>query len=213
MKYTERNETAGRIFVKGTAKKTFTCDRVNITITFFSNGLSCGKTSETAMAQCEKFLQRLSDKGIDLSQLTLENDSISQHHHDTAQVSASRTVCLRSEARVSVINFLMEIIQQEHLEAEISTHYDFSDESALRRTLLSEAIADSRANAELLATAAGKTIIGVDFIDMNTHTRPSRRNALLQPEGFASIMHCFSKELSLPEKEISETVEVAWLIG
>lgn len=84
----------------------------------------------------------------------------------------------------------------------------------MRRKLRSEAMADSRENAELLAQAANKTIVGVDAIDMcNNSSRVSHVKSITVDDSADDILCLFSKKLSMPTRDIEETVEVTWLLG
>ena len=70
------SDESGKVFVKGKASEKFTCDKVTITLTFYCKAIFGAKASETVMAQCEKFLQRLAESGVDISAIRLHNDNI-----------------------------------------------------------------------------------------------------------------------------------------
>ena len=212
------NSESGKIFVKGKASGKYACDKVRITITFRGRGISGAETSETVTKQCEQFLQKAAQSGMDLSKIRLENDKITQPaYHDEEQAAASRTIEFDSDAGTAVIGCVLEVIQQEHLDVDLSTEYYLSGEDELRKSLRENAVADSRANAELLARAAGRTITGVDMIDLSErHPRPMRSSRDLSEQEFQQLsryMATHSRKLSMPEKELEEEVEVTWLIG
>lgn len=210
----EKNSESGKVYVKGKAAGKYTCDRVAIKIVFYSTGVSGAKASETVMTQCEKFLERLEESGIDISVIQLHDDSISQPSYgDEEKVKVTRTIEFDSEAKASVNNFVLKIIQEEHLEATVYVDYYLSNEEDIRKKLKEMAIVDSKDNAELLARAAGKKIACVYTIDMINH----RRDAHLAKSvtigcGDACSPYAFSERLSMPEKDIEETVEATWLI-
>ena len=93
---------------------------------------------------------------------------------------------------------------------DLSTEYYLSGEDELRKSLRENAVADSRANAELLARAAGRTITGVDMIDLSErHPRPMRSSRDLSEQEFQQLLRCplpHSRKLSIPEKELEEEV-------
>jgi uncharacterized protein YggE len=167
------------------------------------------------MSQCEKFLQRLAEHGVDISTIQLQKDSLDQPGYRNEDKSkASRTLKFDCDATATINNLILKIVQDEHLDAEISTDYYLSNEDELRRKLRSEAMADSRENAELLAQAANKAIIGVDTIDMSNHpSRVSRAKSITADDKIDCMFCLFSKNLSMPTRDIEETVEVTWLLG
>ena len=211
----ETNTESGRVFVKGKATGKYTCDKVAIKITFYCANTSAAKATETMMSQCEKFLQRLAEHGVDISTIQLQKDSIDQPGYRNEDKSkASRTLNFDCDATATINNLILKIIQDEHLDAEISTDYYLSNEDELRRKLRSEAMADSKENAELLAQAANKTIVGVDTIDMSNHpSRVSLAKSITIDDKIDCMFCLFSKKLSMPTRDIEETVEVTWLLG
>lgn len=209
-----KNES-GRVYVKGKAAGKYTCDKVAIKVIFYCTNASAAKAAETMMSQCEKFLQRLSEHGVDIATIRLQDDSIDQpsyRHED--KTKASRTLKFDCDATATINNLILKVIQDEHLDADISTDYYLSNEDELRRKLRSEAMADSRENAELLAQAANKTIVGVDAIDMcNNPSRVSHVKSITVDDSADDILCLFSKKLSMPTRDIEETVEVTWLLS
>ena len=209
-----KNES-GRVYVTGKAAGKYTCDKVAIKVIFYCTNASAAKAAETMMSQCEKFLQRLSEHGVDIATIRLQDDSIDQpsyRHED--KTKASRTLKFDCDATASINNLILKVIQDEHLDADISTDYYLSNEDELRRKLRSEAMADSRENAELLAHAANKTIVGVDAIAMcNNPSHVSHVKSITVDDSADDILCLFSKKLSMPTRDIEETVEVTWLLG
>ena len=205
----------GKVFVEGKASEIFTCDRITITITFQCKSVSDAKASETVTAQCERFLQRLSESGIDITAIRLHDDSIDQPpYRNDDKVKASRTLKFDSEANVRVIDFILKTIQNEHLDAGLSTDYYLSNEEELRKCLRKKAIEDSKENAELLACATGKKIVGVDTIDMSNHQmRGNLAKCISVDDTFYDIASIFSKRLSMPIKNLEEEIKATWLIG
>ena len=130
-------------------------------------------------------------------------------------MEASRTLKFESAAKISMIDLLLKIIQEEHLDAYLSTDYSLSNaEEELRKYLRKKAVENSKENAELLAHAAGKEITGVDAINMDSDQPyvflAKRVSADSEVDG---MMTCFSQKLSMPVEEREEQVEVTWLIG
>lgn len=210
------NNDSGKIYIKGTASEQYTCDRVRLEIKFYCSGLSGAKASESVMAQCERFLEHLSNTGMDIKQIQLENDRISQaSYRDDEKVTASRTLKFDTVATAEMNNFILKLIQKEHLDAEVSTSYYLSNENELRKQLRVRAITDSKENADLLAAVAGKRVIGVDTIDIDAegHTSIAERSRSLVSSGSIDDVFCiFSRDLSMPTKKLEEEATVTWLI-
>ena len=147
--------------------------------------------------------------------IRLHNDTINQpSYRGEERMEASRTLKFESAAKISMIDLLLKIIQEEHLDAYLSTDYSLSNEEELRKYLRKKAVENSKENAELLAHAAGKEITGVDAINMDSDQPyvflAKRVSADSEVDG---MMTCFSQKLSMPVEELEEQVEVTWLIG
>ena len=141
------------------------------------------------------FCSGYQESGIDITAIRLHDDSIDQPpYRNEDKVKVSRTLKFDSEANVRVIDFILKTIQEEHLDAGISTDYYLSNEEELRKCLRKKAIADSKENAELLACAAGKRIVGVDTINMSNHQmRGNLAKCISVDDTFYDIMSMFSK--------------------
>lgn len=212
---TDNSTTAGRVYVKGRSVGKYTCDRVSITVTLYCDSHSASKASETMMAQCETFLMRLEEFGIDISLVHLDKDNVEHStHRDKDRITASRKLKFDSEANATLNNLLIRIIQDEHLDADVSTNFYLSNENELRKGLREAAIADSKENAELLARATGKTIVGVYTIDMpHHHSRALSTKSLTVNDDVDELFCVYSRKLSMPIRDLEETVEVTWLLG
>lgn len=152
---------------------------------------------------------------MDISMIRLHNDTINQpSYRGEERMEASRTLKFESAAKISMIDLLLKIIQEEHLDAYLSTDYSLSNEEELRKYLRKKAVESSKENAKLLAHAAGKEITGVDAINMDSDQPyvflAKRVSADSEVDG---MMTCFSQKLSMPVEELEEQVEVTWLIG
>lgn len=208
------NNETGKVYVKGKALEKCTCDRMTIKIEFYGIGNSGAKASETALAQCERFLERMEMIGADISMIRLQDDSIDKpSYRDDGKIKATRKIKFDSEAKAEINNCVLKIIQEEHLDADFSTDYYLSNEDEIRKELKRMAVLNSRENAELMASAAGKEIVGVDTIDMTgNQVRERRTKSISMDDDRDCIFSIFSKKLSMPTKDIEEEVEATWLI-
>lgn len=208
------NNESGKIYIKGIASEKYTCDRVRLEIKFYCHNVTGAKASETVLSQCERFLECLSKAGVDIKQVELDGDRIGQaSYRDDEKITASRTISFDTEANAEINNYILRLIQENHLEAEVSTSYYLSNENELRKLLRTRAIADSKENADLLAAAAGKRVVGVDTIDMDALVARAKHSRVSAPAGDVDEIFCiYSRELSMPTKRLEEEATVTWLI-
>lgn len=207
---------ARKIFVKGKASESFVCDKVEIELKFFAESPIAAKASESVAKQCEKFLQRASKSGIDISMIRLNDDSISQNsYRDDDYVRATRTLKFDADAAVSIINLILSIIQEEHIDAAVKTDYYLSNENELRRELKAKALEDSREIAKLLAESVGERIDGIYSVDMNARhpIYHMAKSVAVSADGFGGINELLSSRLSLPTELLEEEIEVTWLLA
>ena len=209
----QSDNPSGKVFVQGQAVRNYPCDQVEFTIEFRSKNTSAAKASSQVTEQCELFLQRMHESGVDISEIVLKNDKISANSYSEDDlVKASRELQFVSKADVVANNLILRFIQEEHLDANLSTDYSISNEDEIRRMLRAEAVADSKANAELLAAADGRRIAGIDSINIDSRER-HRNLAKSITIGGQLELPTLSQELSVPIKELKETVDVVWLLG
>lgn len=162
----------GKIEVRGTAERTVDYDLMKITVEFQAKDETSDKVSKKVMCECEEFLARLKERGFDLSAIALASDDIQQsynYRHDTEVrcYQASRELELVCKFNMKLINEIRSIANEMRAEVGFRVSYMLSEENAIMKELLKEALLDAKDQAELLAASINQKVKGLISADKN----------------------------------------------
>ena len=206
----------GKLMIKGEAKRRVEADMETITIRFQSREGTSANAAERVISDSEEFLEIIKELGVDLSSIQLANDDIEQNsYNDDIEVTATRELMLEIGYDIRFNNDILDIIQKNNMNVDLEVVHDISNRSALHEELIQEAVADSRKKAELIASATGQKIIGIDEVHLGERYVESRMDWMCQ-EKERSIARpraaMLSDQLKAPVVTESETVNVTWII-
>ena len=206
----------GKLMIKGEAKRRVEADMETITIRFQSREGTSANAAERVISDSEEFLEIIKELGVDLSSIQLANDGIDQDsYNDDIEVTATRELMIEIGYDIRFNNDILDIIQKNNMNVDLEVVHDISNRSALHEELIQEAVADSRKKAELIASATGQKIIGIDEVHLGERYVESRMDWMCQ-EKERSISRpraaMLSDQLKAPVVTESETVNVTWII-
>ena len=206
----------GKLMIKGEAKRRVEADMETITIRFQSREGTSANAAERVISDSEEFLEIIKELGVDLSSIQLTNDDIEQDsYNDDIEVTATRELMIEIGYDIRFNNDILDIIQKNNMNVDLEVVHDISNRSALHEELIQEAVADSRKKAELIASATGQKIIGIDEVHLGERYVESRMDWMCQ-EKERSIARpraaMLSDQLKAPVVTESETVNVTWII-
>lgn len=170
------------------------------------------------MKQSEEFLRALLDIGIHMDNIHLGECKISQSHFgDDYNVAVTREFKIHLRFNMKFINIVIDIINSNGYSVELECIYKHSDENKIRSELLTEALADSKHKAEIIAQTMGKKIIGIDNLNHNNFNyNPDYSSdfSYEEPEGLylAESHQKLSDEIKAPISTEREEVEVVWIM-
>lgn len=88
----------GKIEITGHATRRVQCDAVELIITFDADAKSSRIASKQVLEQCELFLEKVEELGIDISKIRITDDSAHKHsYRDNNEYSAERTITLKTK--------------------------------------------------------------------------------------------------------------------
>ena len=206
----------GKLMIKGEAKRRVEADMETITIRFQSREGTSANAAERVISDSEEFLEIIKELGVDLSSIQLANDDIEQDsYNDDIEVTATRELMIEIGYDIRFNNDILDIIQKNNMNVDLEVVHDISNRSALHEELIQEAVADSRKKAELIASATGQKIIGIDEVHLGERYVESRMDWMCQ-EKERSIARpraaMLSDQLKAPVMTEAETVNVTWII-
>ena len=174
--------------------------------------------------QCDCFLHRIAEAGVDISKVSMNDLSIDQRKvsNDTPGepirlvVQANKKIMISAPFHMAFINFIKNVIKDNQMDADFSTRFSFSDVDSLHKKLLREAIEDSKSKAEIIASAMGQKIIGIEEVSSDIHSGCNiEENDSIQMSDIFAVLdnHSISDQLSAKRTTVSERVEVIWIMA
>lgn len=201
----------GKIKVRGFARRSIECDICEYSICFTANDLYEDKAISMVKEDCELFLRRLKENGINLKDVRFQSDSISRGYNDGGLKSFYRSISFMSDADASTSNLILGIIEANQIDATLNERYFYSDAKHLHEELLKEAIEDSRLKAEAIASATGSKVVGIEYLALdNRDIYDEVAEEKMCFDTAVSNMNCLSNEISNPLAEENEEVYIIW---
>ena len=161
----------GKIMVLGKAEREYTADRCSIKMEIEVRRKTASEASNVSSDQCECLLSKLQEElGINPDQIEIHHDRIdkkSNYQSDEISYESTKSLWLYIPADMKLVNAIRGIIETGFEDVSFTSLFFVSNEVELRKTLLKEAIKDSRAKADFLAESMGLKISGVDSANLS----------------------------------------------
>lgn len=209
----------GRITTKGTASRWVDYDGMTVTIEFEAREKRTKESLRKVMEESEGFLKELSSEGIDISLIEAGRSQVTKgRYSDEEYVEAKRAISMRTVYNLHLTDVVMKMVEQNAYEANINIKPEILDKEIVHKELMQEAVKDARKKADMMAEAAGTTVIGIKRIGEKSNEpymlRDSRTQYLEVPQflrSTASDPSLFSQlktETSLEE----ESIYIEWIL-
>ena len=154
----------GELKIVGTAEREVSCDMINIYLKFSSEEKISSKASEKVTQNCENFLKKLQENGVDISKIQLDNiDLKSDRQWDNKKLMSYGNIRVKITLPYDMvfINMINEWIQSVNYEVNINIDFYIADLALIHKELLKEAILDSKKKAEMLAEMMEQKVTGI----------------------------------------------------
>ncbi len=199
----------GTLKVRGSAKRDFEIDRFIIKTRIKASDKSSGEAIALGKKRTDSFLGIMKDNlGIKPSDFVAEDYSVSQSYGAEAEYRFSRCVSLRVQSDLSLVEEMTTLLESLS-DVEYEIEFGLSGEQEKSQEVLSLAIADSRAKAEMIAKSLGLKIVGAENVefDYSENEYPNLRS-------FASCKAADSRSLASdlknPTRTISRSISIEW---
>lgn len=155
----------GQLKIKGSAQKEFKADMMEVVISISIFGETSHHAINRGKQEAEQVLQLLVDMGINLSDVTMNEDSVStpNRYNEYKFYQFEKEMSFISEANLSIIEALSEGIVENKLSATYKEKFYLSNIGDAKKIVLQEALLDSKKKAEALAETLGQKIIGMEL--------------------------------------------------
>lgn len=209
----------GTIEVNGYAIRKVHYDAMEIKISFISDANTSEKASKQVMEQCELFLEKIEEIGIDIDKIQIADDVVRKSsYRDDYHFSAEREILMKTKFDMKFVNVIRDILHTLKAETEISTNYILLEKDQIHAELLREALLDSQKKAKDIAETLGLEVIKLVSADKNGRRGYDSGMKCLQEDVVAcpSIqIPDFLRMNKLQSREIieMEDIIVVWEIG
>ncbi len=208
----------GEMTIKGYAERTVDCDVVQYILKFIGEGESIPEAAKKSSDELERFLKIMEENGIGSELFELGDNSTSKKYrseNEEMPYESKRTITAKMPLNTANADAIMQYITNYRINVEFTDSYLYSKKSELHKELLKEAVDDSRARAEIIASCAGQKIKGIKCID--TDLKNIKKSVVLDDccELFRGMSSCGvsrAQKLSAPTVTEKEEVSVIWLI-
>jgi uncharacterized protein YggE len=214
----------GKITVTGTAQREVCYDAIDLRITFQGRSKKTAEAVDIVMRQCEQLLRLITEMGVKIQDIRLEETSVGRRYDDTViskssgvTVTASRSVTLRLKFDMPFLNRLMDAIRALDLSVNFHCSYILLNREMLQSELLRQAVEDSRQKAELIAAATGQRVIGIDSMDYRDYCDcdpEEDERFIVEAIDLRAMDEAppLSDQLACPLTRESKMVSIVWLI-
>ena len=212
----------GKIMVIGKAERKYSADLCNVNLEVETTRKTANEASKASSEQCERLLSKLQELGIEPDRIEIHYDQVdrkSDYHSNEISYESRKSLWLHIPADMQLVNAIRSIIEAGFEDISFSTLYSVSNEIALNRQLLKEAISDSRNKADLLASSMGLKITGVDSANLSGD-EDAYDLAKDEEEEYDRVCYArkaasgypLSDKLKPNEVELNAAVKIVWLI-
>ena len=207
----------GTIKTKGYAQKTISADLTEYDIAFKAKETSNDKCIKKIQEECEKFLEEIKKIGIEMKDVHLEDDNLSEEYENRNErrityKCAERRISFKSQFNMDLSNNIQEIIANNNLNVRYSTSYIISNVDEVHKELLKQAVLNSKQKAEIIAEANNQVIKGIENVSDESYDE----QLILEKGSYglsnARCVNMLSSEISAKERTETEEIYVTWIV-
>lgn len=154
----------GKIKINGSAKKEFRADIMKVDISISTEGETAASAINKGKKETEKILQLLVDLGFELSKVSMENDHVSNpsRYDDDKCYHFEKEISFTSSANLALLESISAGIIRDEINATYNETFCLSNFESAKKSVLQEALLDSKKKAEIIAETLGQKVVGIE---------------------------------------------------
>lgn len=198
-----------RLMVKGTASIDYTADIFRITMILRSSSASSGEAMNEGKDRTEQLLRKMQEE-LDISpqDLIWEADNTQRQYGDRAEYRFSKHIALEIGADLGAAERVKSLLAElQDVEYNIST--ELANRGEKEHEVMHAAVADSRQKAELIASALGQKIVGMD--EVNFEFTDQSNGMLRCAKACCADCDSLASKLQTPVVNISKSIDITWI--
>lgn len=204
-----------QIKVKGYAKKEFVADIMEIRISISTRGETPSIALNKGKRETERVLQLLVDIGLDLANISMINDEVSEpsRYDDEKTFHFEKDVSFKTNVNLEMIEKISSGIMDEEINATYTESFALMDHASAEKNVLQSALIDAKKKAEAIAETLGQKVVGIECAKCDDYNDEENEDSMVHKlclcEGSGSSL---ASKLSPRTIQIDKSIDVAWII-
>ncbi len=204
----------GKIHVNGSAFKVVPHDRMKLIMSLMAKGQNLKTINQANEKQVARLVQALEELGIGLDRLQVQATSIGKHwNNNLEELIETRSFIFESDLDIPLLNRLNHLFSQAVTDGNFQTEFSVGEPEAIKQSLIRDAIADSRAKAELIAQSVDQNLGRAVDVNLDSNQGPIHMPRMETYAAFDSASAKFSSsadQASPSETRFEQSVNVTW---
>lgn len=203
----------GKIKINGSAKKEFKADIMKVDISIATAGETAASAINKGKKETEKLLQLLVDLGFELSKVSMENDHISNpsRYDDDKCYHFEKEISFTSSANLALLESISDGIIRNEIRATYDETFCLSNMESAKKSVLQDALLDSKKKAEIIAETLGQKVVGIESAKCDEYREDTESEIeyMCCEQERAGSLACL---LSPDTISVDKSIDVTWII-
>ncbi len=204
----------GKIKINGSAKKEFKADVMSVNLSISTSGETSASAIMRGKKETEKLLRLLVDMGIDLGDVTMKGDRVSEpsRYNDDDLYHFSKEIVFAADANLATLELLSSGIISEEINTTYSETFCLSDTASAHNEVLQEALLDAKKKAEEIAKILGQKVIGIEEARCDAYEDDEPEEVVYKMSCAGRCEESLASKLSPDTVSIARSIDVIWNI-
>ena len=203
----------GKIKINGRAKKEFKADIMKVDISIATEGETAASAINKGKKETEKLLQLLVDLRFELSKVSMENDHVSNpsRYNDDKCYHFEKEISFTSSANLALLESISDGIIRNEINATYDETFCLSNIESAKKSVLQDALLDSKKKAEIIAETLGQKVVGIESAKCDEYEEEDLEEKIHylreMPAGSS-----LATMLSPDTISVDKSIDVTWII-
>ena len=146
------------------AQKEFKADVMSVDISISTDGETSVSAITKGKRETEKLLRLLVDLGLELSKVSMKNDSVSKpsRYDDDKYYHFEKEISFTSSADLALLESISDGLIKNEINATYDETFYLSNIESAKKDVLQDALLDSKKKAEIIAETLGQKVVGIE---------------------------------------------------
>ncbi|MCR5306375.1 MAG: SIMPL domain-containing protein [Oscillospiraceae bacterium] len=201
----------GTIRVRGFAERRFPAERFTVCMEIRANGTTSGEAITAGKQQTEEMLGRMLEQlQLKPECFMMQNEAVRQIYGEQPRYQYTKSISVEIAADLAAVSQMTAMLETLS-DTEYHIDYALSDLAEKEREVLRLAVEDSRRRAELIASAVGQKLCGIEDVQCEyAGCEEMMRDAAVPKCAAAGCVNGLAERLRTPEQTVSKDVQIVW---